>query len=244
MHSFDRFYVVTKFILPSIGDLKFSKLNYDNTHAHLDNKNTHSTGTRKHMLDLMTFCKKIEPSVVYYKRLIKSYNHMAHNILENEINLIYTPDSKKTKMWNYHHACIQFHRISYEGISSFLHHKQNKALHMAVKAMDNKAIIPCNRLMQLENSMLMYGIYNVETLEKLINPVHNIHNTTSSHERLFVRLQSSLTLKSFYAYSPGLHHYSINCLLYLRTTQDKYIALYRELITQLQIYTSAIRILA
>ena len=29
--SFDRFYVVTKFILPSIGDLNFSKLNYDNT---------------------------------------------------------------------------------------------------------------------------------------------------------------------------------------------------------------------
>ena len=30
-HSFDRFYVVTKFMLPMIGDLKFSKLNYDYT---------------------------------------------------------------------------------------------------------------------------------------------------------------------------------------------------------------------
>ena len=30
-HSFDRFYVVTKFILPSIGDLNFSELNYDDT---------------------------------------------------------------------------------------------------------------------------------------------------------------------------------------------------------------------
>ena len=29
-HSLDRFYVVTKFILPSIGDLDFFKLNYDN----------------------------------------------------------------------------------------------------------------------------------------------------------------------------------------------------------------------
>ena len=33
--------------------------------------------------------------------------------------------------------------------------------------------------MQLENLMLMYGIYNAETLEKLINTVHNIHNMTS-----------------------------------------------------------------
>ena len=58
--------------------LKFSKLNYDNTCAYLNNKNTHSTETRKHVLDLMTFCKKIETFVVYYKRKIKSYNHMAH----------------------------------------------------------------------------------------------------------------------------------------------------------------------
>ena len=30
-HSFDRFYVVTKFMLPTIGDLKFSKLDFDDT---------------------------------------------------------------------------------------------------------------------------------------------------------------------------------------------------------------------
>ena len=36
--SFDRFYVVTKFILPSIGDLNFSPLTYDNTCAYLDKK--------------------------------------------------------------------------------------------------------------------------------------------------------------------------------------------------------------
>ena len=72
-HSFDRFYVVTKFILPLIGDLKFSNLNHDNMCAYLDNKNAQNTETRKYMLDLRTFCKKIEPFVVYYKRLI---NHI------------------------------------------------------------------------------------------------------------------------------------------------------------------------
>ena len=57
-HSFDRFYIVTKFILPSIGDLNFSTLNYDNTCAYLDEKNRYDTDSK---LDLMTFCKKIEP---------------------------------------------------------------------------------------------------------------------------------------------------------------------------------------
>ena len=91
--------------------------------------------------------------------------------------------------------------------------------------------------------MLMYCIYNAATLEKLINTVHNIHNTTSSHETLFAKQHSSLTLRSLYANSQVLHHYSINLLLYLRTVQDKYVALYRELITQLQIYATSIRIL-
>ena len=53
-----------------------------------------------------------------------------------------------------------------------------------------------------------------------------------------------LYLKLFYVHSLGLNYYSINSLLYLRTTQDKYISLYRELISQLCMYTSAIRILA
>ena len=110
--------------------------------------------------------------------------------------------------------------------------------------MDSKTTIQHDKLMQLENSMLRYGIYNEETLEKLINTVHNIHKTTSLHERLFTGQQSSLMLRSLYANSLGLHHYSINSLLYLRTVQDKYIALYRELITKLHLYTSAIRILA
>ena len=67
---------------------------------------------------------------------------------------------------------------------------------------------------------------------------------TSSYERLYAGQHSSLILKSLYAHSLGLHHYSINSLLYLRTIQDKSIALYRELISQLSVYTSMIRILA
>ena len=107
---------------------------------------------------------------------------MAHNILENEINLILPQVPRKHK-----HAVIttlvsSFIGSACEGMSSFLHHKHNKVLHKAFKAMDNKATIQCNKLVQLENSMLMYGVYNTETLEKLINTVHKIHNTTSSHE--------------------------------------------------------------
>ena len=94
------------------------------------------------------------------------------------------------------------------------------------------------------SSKLRYGVYNGETLEMLIDTVHQIRNTTSSHERLFVGQQSSSTLMSFYSSTLSLQHYSINSIPYLRTVQDKYTALYKELVTQWCVYTTSIRILA
>ena len=166
-----------------------------------------------------------------------------HNILENKINLLLTQIPRKQKCGIITTQVSSFIGLTYEGISSFLQHKHNKALHKAVNAMDSKANIQHNKLMQLENSVLMYGVCNVETLEKLITTVHDIHNTMSLHERLFAGQHNPSTFRTLYAHSLGIHHYSINSLLYLRTIQDKYITLYRELISQLHIYTSAIRIL-
>ena len=110
--------------------------------------------------------------------------------------------------------------------------------------MDDKANIQHNKLMKLENLMLMNGVYNAETLEKLINSVHDIHNTTSSHERLFAGKHNPSIFWTLYVHSLGLQHYSTNSLLYLRIIHDEYSALYRELITQLHIYASEVRILA
>ena len=55
--------------------------------------------------------------------------------------------------------------LAYEGISSFLHNRRHKAQHKSVKGMDKKAMIWCNKPMHLEDSMVMYGIFNAETLE-------------------------------------------------------------------------------
>ena len=84
-HSFDRFYVVTKFILPSIKDLKVSKLNYDNTCAYLAEKNGCTAEDKKYISDLLAYCRKIKPYVDYYKQQIKSYNDTVHYILKMKL---------------------------------------------------------------------------------------------------------------------------------------------------------------
>ena len=62
---------------------------------------------------------------------------------------------------------------------------QNKALHKTVAEMETKVNLQCNKLINLEDSMVMYGIYNAETLDKLITTVHKMHNITTLNERLF-----------------------------------------------------------
>ena len=58
--------------------------------------------------------------------------------------------------------------LAYEGISSFLHHRKQKALRKAVNVMKDKVDIQHNKIFHLEDSMVMYGVYNSDTLEDLI----------------------------------------------------------------------------
>ena len=110
--------------------------------------------------------------MTYYKRLISSYNNTVHNILEKEIKLLLPQVKRKQKGGIVTTLVSSFIGLAYEGISSFLHHKRSNALHKTVNAMNEKVNIQHNKLMKLESSMLMYGIYNVEMLEKLNKTVH------------------------------------------------------------------------
>ena len=60
VHSFDRFYVVTKFMLPMIRDIKFSKLNFDHTCTYMKKEYAPNSDSRKYLTELRTYCNKIK----------------------------------------------------------------------------------------------------------------------------------------------------------------------------------------
>ena len=71
VHSFDRFYVVTKFILPTVKDLKFSTLNFNSNCKYLRESNKEETeDAKQHVRDLVTYCRKIRPHIYFYKQQI------------------------------------------------------------------------------------------------------------------------------------------------------------------------------
>ena len=60
--------------------------------------------------------------------------------------------------------------------------------------MKTKVNKQCKKLIHLEDSTVMYGVYNAETLEKLINAVHQMHNTMILNGKLFAgELSSAFT---------------------------------------------------
>ena len=75
--------------------------------------------------------------------------------------------------------------MPYEGISSYLHNKRQKALQKAVGVMDNNINVARNKIFYLAKLMNMYGIYNSETLGKIASTIQEIHNRTTWNEKLF-----------------------------------------------------------
>ena len=90
--------------------------------------------------------------------------------------------------------------------------------------------------------MIMYGVYNVDTLEKLIQMVHKMNNRSVWYEKLYAGQVNNWFEK--YSASQGINHYAIHSLLYLRTIQEKYIKMYERFVNQLKEYSSAIIILS
>ena len=228
-HSFNRFYVVNKFILPTVNDINFSKLNFDGDCEYLRKRDkVHNHSIEQCIFDLIVYCGKIKPYLFFYKQQIKSLNDIAHDILKNEIDIILPklPENRKGKGSIFAMLISGFIGLTYEGISSFLHNRRHKA----VKVIDKQATIQHNKPMHSEDSMVMYGVYNAETLENLIHTVHHMHNSTMEIEKLFAGQLNSAYM--WYSNAPGTQHYAIDSILYLRTIRDKYIQMYKKFITQ------------
>ena len=167
-HSFDRFYVVAKYELPKIKDLKFTTFSFDLMCNHLN------ISQKSYLLRYIKHCRRIAPYVKFYKQQIEYYNWTAHDILQNEIGLILPTfnrnNDRKKRFITTILATIASKVIglAFEGISSFLHHKRHKALHKTVNIMNTKVDMDHNRVYHLEDTMIMYGKYNSDTLMDLI----------------------------------------------------------------------------
>ena len=58
-HSFDRFYIIMKFMLSSMGDIKFSNLNFDHSCTYMNKKYAPNMDSSKYVADLRHIATKL-----------------------------------------------------------------------------------------------------------------------------------------------------------------------------------------
>ena len=94
-HSFDRFYIVTKFELPKTQDLGFATFKFDFECSYAN----HTTTSTTNYVTLLNYCMKIAPYAQLYQRQIQYYNWTAYNTLTNDIGKILPkfPTDKRQK---------------------------------------------------------------------------------------------------------------------------------------------------
>ena len=151
-HSFDRFYVVPKFILPTLDDLKLSPIKHNKECNYLHNIDDQNSDQVKEIIrDLFSYCEKLKPYMAFYKMQINAHNKTAHHILKNEVDLTLPkfPEGKKSKGGIFSAIISGFVGLALKGISSFLHNRRHKALCKAVSALSIKTDIQRNKIMNL-----------------------------------------------------------------------------------------------
>ena len=127
-HSFGRFYVVAKYEIPKIENLKFTTFSFDLTCNHLN------ISEKSYLLRYIKHCRRIAPYVKVYKQQTDYYNWTANNILQNKIGLILPSfnsnyNGKKRFLTTILVTiALKVIGLAFEGISSFLHHERHKAL--------------------------------------------------------------------------------------------------------------------
>ena len=147
-HSFDRLYVITKIEIPKVSDLNLTVFQFDYNCSHVTDieKDTKFKvpSTIKDMFKV--YCKNIIPYMYLYKHQVEYYDKMVYNTLEKDKGLILPKFGNKET--NVHSKCPKrqitsavisgFIGLAFEGISSFLQHKWEKALWQAMHTMNKR----------------------------------------------------------------------------------------------------------
>ena len=87
--------------------------------------------------------------------------------------------------------------IAVESIGSFLQKKCNRALYKGLGAIKSDQLLTWNSIKQLEDDYLLYGKYNLDSLEKIIHTVNHLGDRVHRMEELLMGKDHSVATRQF-----------------------------------------------
>ena len=135
--------------------------------------------------------------------------------------------------------------IAVESIGSFLQKKRNRALYKGLGAIKSDQLLTWNSIKQLEDDYLLYGKYNLDSLEKIIHTVNHLGDRVHRMEELLMGKDHGVATRQFlHASYIGRLLFAHKLHIYLTSVQETQLRLYDELERVLREFLSAVRILS
>ena len=135
--------------------------------------------------------------------------------------------------------------IAVESIGAFLQKKRNKALEQGLTAIKTDQDLAWNSIKQLEDDFLLYGKYNLDSLEKIINTVNHLGDRVHQMESLLMGKDHSVATRQFlHSNYLGRLLFAHKLNIYLTSVQETQLGLYDELERVLRDFLSAVEILS
>ena len=136
-------------------------------------------------------------------------------------------------------------KIATEGISSWLARKREKAQSQALDKIRQSQEIVKNRIFHYEKEFLMYGQYNIDTLEDIIETMNNLSWKQDIYESMFNRdIRSKPGSKDWPQWYldnfAGPAKFATHLNTYLMSVAEKQQAVYEPLIRELETFFVAI----
>ena len=133
--------------------------------------------------------------------------------------------------------------LAVEELGSYLQKKRNNALTKALQLLDQDLQQTRNMMHQLEKDFLLYGEYDVNSTQSIINLLGNLNGSTDSLEG-WLLYNSKDIAKDMIDTVTGPVLYSHLTQLYIQSLREKYIRLYEALVTEVKLLLRSIAILS
>ena len=242
-NGLDRVSVVTSIPLPRYKDIQVSPIQFHNCSTGMSLEDM-AADHRAIKTAITEWCAKATPYMNHLKKKEKYYLDRLYNLLENDLYSVLPQLKSDNNVEKKRHrsenpgvgrrrrglgtlaftAVTGLITLAVESIGSFLRGKQEKQIGDAVLAMREDHTAIRNRLQQFENDFLMYGKYNVESLDKVIETVNSLHERQSQLEVAFAKTYNGQIDDLLEAVS-----FSYDLQLYLKLVEEEHINQYQLL---------------
>ena len=185
-NGLDRVTVVTSIPIPRFENVKIKPINFAKYTQSLDNvdvKGHGKTADTQASIAAKEWCAQAIPYMEYLQQQEKYYIEKVHELLCDdlysalpELKLMSGPLRKRRGIGTLILSAIPgLITLAVESVSSWIKGKQQKRVDEAVSAMRVESQVNRNKLRQYSNDFLMYGKYNVNTLQNVIDTVNAMH---------------------------------------------------------------------